>query len=76
MRRSYIDCRHDHRTRDCPDSWAVCAKDYRLAAGAEPHAKMPSFSARAFAMDIERINQIGNTLADLSTRTEALRRYL
>ncbi len=28
------------------------------------------------AMDIERINQIGNTLADLSTRTEALRRYL
>lgn len=24
-------------------------------------------------MDIERINQIGNTLADLSTRTEALR---
>jgi len=27
-------------------------------------------------MDIERINQIGNTLADLSTRTEALRRYL
>jgi hypothetical protein len=55
---------------------AVCAKDYRDAAGAEPHAKMPSFSARAFAMDIERINQIGNSLADLSTRTEALRRYL
>jgi len=27
-------------------------------------------------MDIERINQIGNTLADLSSRTEALRRYL
>jgi hypothetical protein len=28
------------------------------------------------AMDIERINQIGNSLADLSSRTEALRRYL
>jgi len=27
-------------------------------------------------MDIERINQIGNGLADLSSRTEALRRYL
>jgi len=27
-------------------------------------------------MDIERINQIGNSLNDLSTRTEALRRYL
>ena len=27
-------------------------------------------------MDIERINQIGNGLADLSERTEALRRYL
>jgi len=27
-------------------------------------------------MDIERINQIGNSLADLTSRTEALRRYL
>jgi len=27
-------------------------------------------------MDIERINQIGSTLADLSERTQALRRYL
>ena len=27
-------------------------------------------------MDIERINAIGNTLADLSQRTEALRGYL
>jgi len=27
-------------------------------------------------MDIERINGIGNALADLSTRTQALRRYL
>jgi len=27
-------------------------------------------------MDIERINQIGNSLADLSARTDALRRYL
>jgi hypothetical protein len=27
-------------------------------------------------MDIERINQIGNTLSDLTSRTEALRRYL
>jgi hypothetical protein len=28
------------------------------------------------AMDIERINQIGSGLADLSARTEALRGYL
>jgi hypothetical protein len=28
------------------------------------------------AMDIERINQIGATLADLAARTEALRGYL
>jgi len=27
-------------------------------------------------MDIERINQIGTLLADLSTRTEQLRGYL
>jgi len=27
-------------------------------------------------MDIERINAIGNTLADLSERTNALRGYL
>jgi len=27
-------------------------------------------------MDIERINQIGNQLADLTQRTEALRGYL
>jgi len=27
-------------------------------------------------MDIERINAIGNTLADLSERTHALRGYL
>jgi len=27
-------------------------------------------------MDIERINQLGTSLADLSSRTEALRRYL
>ncbi len=37
---------------------------------------MRPFSRRTPAMDIERINQIGNTLADLSSRTEALRRYL
>jgi len=27
-------------------------------------------------MDIERINQIGTSLADLTSRTDALRRYL
>jgi len=27
-------------------------------------------------MDIERINQIGTTLADLTARTDALRGYL
>jgi hypothetical protein len=31
---------------------------------------------RKNTMDIERINQIGNTLSDLTSRTEALRRYL
>jgi predicted ATPase with chaperone activity len=31
---------------------------------------------RVVLMDIERINQIGNTLADLAARTEALRGYL
>ena len=31
---------------------------------------------RAQRMDIERINQIGNQLADLTRRTEALRGYL
>jgi hypothetical protein len=29
-----------------------------------------------FAMDAEHINQIGTQLADLSARTEELRRYL
>ena len=42
---------------------------------AAPHAKMRAFP-RGRIMDIERINQIGNGLADLSERTEALRRYL
>jgi len=27
-------------------------------------------------MDVEHINAIGNTLADLTKRTESLRRYL
>lgn len=40
-----------------------------------PMRKSASFQAGNI-MDIERINQIGNTLADLSSRTEALRRYL
>jgi hypothetical protein len=31
---------------------------------------------RKHTMDIERINQIGNSLSDLTSRTEALRRYL
>lgn len=31
---------------------------------------------RGTAMDIERINGIGNLIADLTERTEALRRYL
>jgi hypothetical protein len=33
-------------------------------------------TARPTRMDIERINAIGSTLADLSQRTEALRGYL
>ncbi len=39
-------------------------------------SKCAPFRDGPFAMDIERINQIGNTLSDLSSRTEALRRYL
>jgi hypothetical protein len=37
--------------------------------------KSASFPAGGI-MDIERINQIGYTLSDLTSRTEALRRYL
>jgi len=33
-------------------------------------------SGHRATMDIERINAIGNTLADLSERTNALRGYL
>lgn len=40
-----------------------------------PMRKSASFPAGSI-MDIERINQIGNDLADLTSRTEALRRYL
>jgi hypothetical protein len=37
----------------------------------------PAFaSSTTTFMDIEHINQIGNTLADLSARTDALRGYL
>jgi hypothetical protein len=38
------------------------------------HAKIASPLRKR--MDIERINLIGTLLADLSTRTEQLRRYL
>jgi hypothetical protein len=37
---------------------------------------MRAFPRRLRTMDIERINQIGTSLADLTSRTEALRRYL
>jgi hypothetical protein len=41
------------------------------------HCTPSSFSATpAPAMDIERINGIGNLLADLTARTEQLRGYL
>jgi hypothetical protein len=36
----------------------------------------PFEKCRVHDMDIERINQIGATLADLAARTEALRGYL
>ncbi len=36
----------------------------------------PSQDHRNAPMDIERVNAIGTTLADLSARTEALRGYL
>jgi hypothetical protein len=38
------------------------------------HAKIRPFAGAL--MDIERINAIGNTLADLNERTNALRGYL
>jgi len=40
------------------------------------HAKIAPFLPVLAVMDIEHINQIGNTLADLSARTDALRGYL
>ena len=51
-----------------PDEWL-------LRGPTATHAKMRA-SHEGSTMDIERINQIGNDLADLSERTEALRRYL
>lgn len=50
----------------------------RLPDAGSSHAKMRPFSKGPPdpAMDIERINQIGTTLADLTERTEALRGYL
>jgi hypothetical protein len=42
--------------------------------GAPVHAKIRPF--RMNRMDAERINQIGNQLADLAARTAALRGYL
>ncbi|MFN3302870.1 MAG: hypothetical protein ACK44A_04035 [Roseateles sp.] len=45
---------------------------------ARAHAKIAVFPElhAVPAMDIEHINQIGNLLADLSARTDALRGYL
>jgi hypothetical protein len=41
------------------------------------HAIIRPFpKARELSMDIEHINQIGNHIADLAARTEALRGYL
>ena len=39
-------------------------------------SRLPSTPACPDAMDIERINQIGSLLADLTARTDALRGYL
>lgn len=41
-----------------------------------PMRKSPASPAEAHRMDIERINQIGTNLADLTQRTQALRGYL
>jgi hypothetical protein len=41
------------------------------------HVKIRAFPKHELpVMDIEHINQIGNLLADLSARTDALRGYL
>jgi hypothetical protein len=40
------------------------------------HVRKSISSKRGSVMDIERINQIGTRLADLTQRTEALRGYL
>jgi hypothetical protein len=40
------------------------------------HAKIARFRKAVPTMDIEHINQIGNLIADLSARTDALRGYL
>ena len=56
--------------------WAQPLDARTLSDREAPCENAPLFETDPFAMDIERINQIGNTLADLSSRTEALRRYL
>jgi hypothetical protein len=37
---------------------------------------IPEHEPKAPAMDVEHINAIGNTLTDLTRRTESLRGYL
>jgi hypothetical protein len=45
-------------------------------AGCVRKSSLNSTRQLTLAMDIERINQIGTSLADLTARTEALRGYL
>ncbi len=49
-----------------------------LPRACDTRAKIPRFrlSSSQEQMDIERINAIGSTLADLKARTDALRGYL
>ncbi|MGM9491787.1 hypothetical protein [Ideonella sp. YS5] len=62
------------------DALKGAALEGRAIARPAPHkgrqpGRGPSF-LREHTMDIERINAIGTTLADLTERTEALRGYL
>ena len=76
MESRVFDCKRPARTGDCPHSMRTRAASEHFGSHAEAACENAPLFETDPAMDIERINQIGNTLADLSSRTEALRRYL
>ena len=57
--------------------WRAISPGRRVRGGTDPPGSriIPCF-AKDFAMEAEQLNALANTLADLSTRTRELRRYL